>query len=233
MLLALALSTARAAWGSAMLVGTLWLFWSLKIYGRVVLLVCISAIGYWGATKSMAALQQDVSSMERLNRWSCALRMIQEKPFAGFGPGTFQFQYLDYQRPAEMTRISVQAPYGKGLPHPQGRGGGVHSEYLRVLTEMGVVGLLLWMGLLGLLVWDGVKSAFNRFDSQTETGSPFRNVRFSSNFFLRLALLTFFMQVLVNDLLHDGRVAALVWGAMAVLFTTKKKMEPHLDFHSS
>ncbi len=232
LLLALALSTARAAWGSAMLVGTLWLFWSLKNSGRVVLLVCISAIGYWGATKTMAALQQDVSTLERLNRWSCALRMVQERPLAGFGPGTFQFQYLDYQRPAEMTRISVEVPFANGLPHPQGRGGGVHSEYLRVLTEMGIVGLLLWMGLLGLLVWDGIKSA-NRFDSQSGTGSPFRNVRFSNNLFLRLSLLTFFVQVLVNDLLHDGRVAALVWGAMAVLFAAKKKMGPHLDFHSS
>ncbi|MDO8971976.1 MAG: hypothetical protein Q7U74_14880, partial [Saprospiraceae bacterium] len=61
----------------------------------------------------------------------------------------------------------------------------------------------------------------------------FRNVRFSNNLFLRLSLLTFFVQVMVNDLLHDGRVAALVWGAMAVLFAAKKKMEPHLDFHSS
>jgi O-antigen ligase len=221
LLFALVLSSARAALVSAMLAGTLWLFWSLKNYGRVVLLVCLSALGYWGATKTMGALQQDVSSMERLNRWSCALRMVQEKPFAGFGPGTFQFQYLDYQRPAEMTRISVHEPFAKGLPHPQGRGGGVHSEYLRVLTEMGVVGLLLWMGLLGLLVWASAESEHAQ------------NVRFSTNFFLCLSLLTFFLQGLVNDLLHDGRVAALVWGAMAVLFATKKKMGTHLDFHSS
>jgi Cu/Ag efflux protein CusF len=38
-----------------------------------------------------------------------------------------------------------------------------------------------------------------------------------------LALLTFFLHTMVNDFLHDGRIAALVWGSMAMIFVVKKE----------
>ena len=142
--------------------------------------------------------------MERLNRWSCALRMQQDKPLFGFGPGTFPFQYLDYQRPEEITRISVREVAPDNLPHPQGRGGGAHSEYFRALTELGWPGLLLWLGLAGIGLWAGFKRSK----------------------WISLALLTFFAHGLVNDFMQDGRIAALVWGALALVFSAKKSSIP-------
>ena len=47
--------------------------------------------------RSSMNIQTDVSNLERINRWKCALRMFEDKPIAGFGPGTYQFVYGKYQ----------------------------------------------------------------------------------------------------------------------------------------
>lgn len=197
---ALIFSTGRAAWLSVLIAGGVWAFMVLGNKMRLAMLLSLLVLGFWAGPIMARMLREDVSSMERLNRWSCALRMHQDRPLFGFGPGTYPFQYLDYQRPEEMTRISVHEVASDTVPHPQGRGGGVHSEYLRALTELGWPGLLLWLGLAGMGLWVGFK----------------RNRWFS------LALLTFFTHGLVNDFMQDGRIAALFWGALALVFASKK-----------
>ena len=201
---ALICSTGRAAWLSVLVAGVVWAFMVLGNKMRLALLLILLVPGFWAGPKITRYLREDVSSMERLNRWSCALRMQQDKPLFGFGPGTFPFQYLDYQRPEEMTRISVREVAPDNLPHPQGRGGGAHSEYFRALTELGWPGLLLWLGLAGIGLWAGFKRSK----------------------WISLALLTFFAHGLVNDFMQDGRIAALVWGALALVFSAKKSSIP-------
>ena len=56
---------------------------------------------------SVGNITTDVSNLERLNRYSCAWRMFQDRPITGFGAGTFPIAFLPYQRQEEMTRISV------------------------------------------------------------------------------------------------------------------------------
>lgn len=144
-------------------------------------------------------LASDVSTRERLNRYACALRMVADRPWTGFGPGTFQFQYLPYQKPEEMTRISRKAPLEKRGPENYGRGGGAHSEYLQALGELGWPGLTLWLALLAA----GLATTIRRF----------RQTREQKWLFLSLMLLSYLTLGLVNNFLHDARVAALVWGA--------------------
>jgi putative inorganic carbon (hco3(-)) transporter len=83
-------------------------------------------------------LQIRVSNQERINRWQAAIGMFREKPFTGFGPGTYQFQYFAYQKHEYKTPISVLV-YG---PEETGKGGTVHSEYLMALSETGLPGFL-------------------------------------------------------------------------------------------
>jgi O-antigen ligase len=47
--------------------------------------------------KSMTNISTDASNVERINRWKCAWRMFQDKPLMGFGPGTYQFYYGQFQ----------------------------------------------------------------------------------------------------------------------------------------
>ena len=92
--------------------------------------------------QSISNISTDQSNLERLNRWSCAIRMWKDKPLFGFGPGTYQFEYGRYQRSYEKTRISTDF----------GTMGNAHSEYLGPLAEGGVFGLLSILLVIGTTI---------------------------------------------------------------------------------
>ena len=87
---------------------------------------------------SLSNISTDASNMERINRWKCALKMFKEKPVLGWGPSTYQFNYAPYQISNDKTIISTNF----------GDGGNAHSEYLGMLSESGIIGLLTLLLLL-------------------------------------------------------------------------------------
>ncbi|MBK9759833.1 MAG: O-antigen ligase family protein [Flavobacteriales bacterium] len=56
---------------------------------------------------SIGNISSDASNLERFNRWNCALRMFELKPFTGWGPGTYMFQYAPFQAAEDRTIIST------------------------------------------------------------------------------------------------------------------------------
>ncbi len=227
LLVGLYFSFCRAAWLSAVLAGVLGgllVFWAYRRWLALAAGVAVGLLFFqWGkiadpATdgnardlsrqlRSLANVTTDASNLERLNRYSCALRMTADRPVLGFGPGTFQFQYLAYQRPEEMTRISVTQPITDRNPSNYGRGGGAHSEYLQALAEAGLPGFLLWIGLVAASLAAGIR-AFFRTENTAVRGQMLA---------VTMSLTTFFVHGLFNNFLHDGRVAALIWGQVALL----------------
>ena len=210
-ILALCLVFSRAAWLSLFLTvffGTALYFRKYRSWFLTALLLAIFA-GFYFRENIGSRLSADVSSLERWNRYSCALRMANDHPWTGFGPGTYQFQYLPYQKPGEMTRLSINEPISRRESGNYGRGGGAHSEYLRALAETGWLGLMCWLLLVGSSLMAGIR------------------LYLGSNklvwLVLLLSLLSFFLHGLFNNFLHDSRVAALVWGQMAVLISTHHK----------
>ena len=230
LLVALIASTCRAAWASVLLAGAVLGFLYLERKGRLLLLVILLFAGFYVAGKMPDSIGQDVSAMERLNRWHCALRMAYDRPILGFGPGTYQYKYLDYQKEQEMTRISLRIAAGDRGPDTYGRGGGAHSEYLRALAETGWPGLVFWLGMLGVALVAGFVSV------TLDAGAPPLALKILQNADLHLklpallALITFLSHGLVNDFMHDGRIAALVWGCLALIFATKKEDSASLGF---
>ncbi len=208
-LLALLLAASRAAWLSLLLAAIFGLVIYYRRHWRWWALAGVLAFfaGVFFQKKITTQLANDVSTQERINRYSCALRMSAERPWTGFGPGTFQFQYLNYQKPEEMTRISRKEPVQKRGPDNYGRGGGAHSEYLQALAELGRPGLGLWL----LLVFFSLRTGVQKFLHTNEIYW----------LLLSLGLLIFFLHGLVNNFLHDARVAALVWGFIAMLDSEK------------
>lgn len=156
----------------------------------------------WEQIISTANVRTDVSNLERLNRYSCAWRMAQDRPLLGFGAGSFQNAYLPYQREEEMTRISVT----HSGPHPPGRGGGAHSEYLQALAEMGWPGLVCWLALLLSCLWQALH--LNR-----------RLIAWERALLLGVCfgLFTYFLHAFFNNFLHHGKASALFWGLCALL----------------
>ena len=174
---------------------------------------------WWEQIISSANVTTDVSNLERLNRYSCAIRMFLDRPIRGFGTGTFERTYLSYQRPEEMTRISVTTTG----PHPPGMGGGAHSEYFQALSEMGLLGLLLFLGLVLATIWTGI--------------SIYWKAKLLEHRLLALALLfgllTYFVHALFNNFFHHSKIAILVWSSIAILVNLKQIVKESSDDVSS
>ncbi len=205
----LVFAACRAAWAS-LLVGSLLLlpFVFHHKWKWMLLPVCLALLGIVLVRhKIEGQISRDVSSLERLNRYACALRMASDRPLTGFGPGTFQFQYLSFQHSEEMTRISITDPKKDIRPDQFGRGGGAHSEYFQALAENGWPGLVFWLLLAGATIFTGITSYLSRQNQKHQwiilavTGS----------------LLSFFLHAFFNNFLHDGRLAMLFWGQIAWL----------------
>jgi O-antigen ligase len=147
--------------------------------------------------QSMTNITSDASNVERLNRWSAAIKMFKEKPILGWGPGTYQFNYAPYQNPAYRTRITTNA----------GTGGNAHSEYLGPLSESGLVGLLSVLALILIVLSTGI-NVYRRSNNQ--------HIRLLSLMCV-LALTTYFCHGILNNFLDTEKLAVPVFGAMAII----------------
>ena len=75
--------------------------------------------------------RSSLSSREMI--WHSAIRMIQDSPFTGIGPGRFQSVYLEYQR--------FYPPYLEwAVPHP-------HNLFLALWLSSGIIGVSASIGL--------------------------------------------------------------------------------------
>lgn len=199
LLAGLFLSTCRAAILSVVAAGVVRVVYRFREKKRWLMAALVAGLlsMIWLFPLISDLLRRDVSFSERLNRWDCARAMWLQKPLLGYGPGTYQFAYFTFQKPENMTRISVSAPIEGRNPDTYGRGGGAHSEYWQAAAELGWPGLLLWLALVFLALYKG----FSRPQYLMPT----------------LGLLTFFLHALLNQFLHDARIAWLVWGGMMCL----------------
>jgi len=149
-------------------------------------------------TRSVINITNDQSNAERINRWKCAWRMFEEKPLAGFGPGTYQFTYFPFQREKEMTRISVTTPYNI----EEGKGGTAHNEFLLVLAESGVAAAIFFTAMVLLVFGYGII-----------------NIHQGNNGLFSLAMLlaftTYVTHSLFNNFLDTDKTAVFFFTAMA------------------
>lgn len=214
------ISYTRATWVSILASLGFWAIIKLKIRFEIVLVGAMILVGLFLSvrTEMMIHLEQnrvessgefsehvqsisnistDQSNLERLNRWSCALRMWQDKPLFGFGPGTYQFEYGRYQRSYEKTRISTDF----------GTMGTAHSEYFGPLAETGVLGLLSLLLVIGSTLYTGIRVYFT---------SKKRSIRIFSLAVL-VGLVSYYLHGLLNNFLDTDKISVLFWGFTAML----------------
>jgi putative inorganic carbon (hco3(-)) transporter len=217
---ALFLSFARASWigvvGSLLVYGTLqlkikfrYLFTSFMILLTIFLIfneqIFIvlnrndqdSKKGVANHVESITNVKTDASNVERINRWKCAMRMFNERPIFGWGPGTYQFQYAPFQKFSERTIISTN----------EGDGGNCHSEYLGPLAEQGVFGCLIMLVLLFVTLGTGY-STYYGLESYND------KLIFASIF---LGLITYFIHGFLNNFLDTDKLAVPFWSFMCIL----------------
>lgn len=218
--MALILSYARAAWLSMMAAFGVWAIMRLKIKFKhlaATFLITISLIGAFqhqiltylerNTTESSANLMEHISSMsnissdasnlERLNRWSCAIRMFENKPIFGYGPGTYMFQYAPYQLTANRTIISTNSA----------NGGNAHSEYLGPLAESGLLGTISVLILMATVIYTGERAYSRTSDKRLKTlvmGAL-------------LGLITYYIHGTMNNFLDTDKLSVPFWGFSAMI----------------
>ncbi len=146
--------------------------------------------------QSITNISSDASNLERINRWQAALRMFNDRPVFGWGPGTYQFVYAPYQRSKEKTIISTNL----------GDRGNAHSEYLGPLSEMGLIGMFIVLIMFSVIIYTGLK-VYTRGN---------RKVKFLS-LMTTLGLITYMAHGFLNNFLDTDKLSVPFWGFTAVL----------------
>jgi len=147
--------------------------------------------------QSISNISTDASNLERLNRWSCAIRMFAKKPLLGFGPGTYMFQYAPFQKKSQKTIISTNA----------GDGGNAHSEYLGPLSEYGIFGGLSMLMLVIYSIITGMKVYKKQSDKELKMIA----------IVVLFSLITYFLHGILNNFLDTDKASVGVWGFLAIL----------------
>ncbi|MBT5990993.1 MAG: O-antigen ligase family protein [Bacteroidetes bacterium] len=146
---------------------------------------------------SAANIESSVSNKERVNRWECAIDMFLEKPFLGYGPGTYPFQYAPFQNEENMTIISTY----------DGDKGGVHSEYLKPLVESGIIGFLTFGAILLMVLRSSIRLIYRTKDKSIKL----------LTLSLLLGLSTYYFHGFVNYFSETDKAAVLFWGMAGLI----------------
>lgn len=225
------LSYTRAAWVS--LVAALLLFFIYKyrvkfkflLYSGVVLITLLvlnwdnllmrleknnqdSSAKLSEHVQSISNVSSDASNKERINRWNSAFRMFQERPFFGWGPGTYVFQYAPFQSSKDKTIISTNV----------GNNGNAHSEYIGPLAESGFIGMLTVFFLFGMVFYKGSK-----LYHELPTGEIKTLVLCTL-----LGIFTYAVHGFLNNYLDTDKLAVPFWGFIALIVAIDVYHKEHI-----
>lgn len=216
---AIILSYSRAAWLSIMAAAGLFILIVLRIRYYWVLATLLVLVGLFFTfqhqiidkleknkqdssanfaehIKSMTNISSDASNLERINRWQAAIRLYNDRPVFGWGPGTYQFVYAPYQRSKEKTIISTNL----------GDQGNAHSEYLGPLAETGLPGMIIVIIMFAIILYSGIKTY--------EKGNL--KVKFLSMMTL-MGLATYMAHGVLNNFLDSDKLSVPFWGFTAII----------------
>jgi O-antigen ligase len=214
------LSYSRAAWLSIIVAFGVWSIIKLRIRFKPLFITLITIIGLFLAFQSqilmkleqnseessanmmthissMSNISSDASNLERINRWSCAVRMFADKPVVGYGPGTYMFKYARYQLSKDRTIISTNSADG----------GNAHSEYLGPMAESGVLGLATYLLIIILVIYTAVNT-YTRL-----TDYRLRSIVLAA----LVGLVTYYIHGFLNNFLDTDKISVPFWGFTAMI----------------
>ncbi len=230
-LLGLYFSYTRAAWLSIVAALAVWALIHFKIkfsiIGSIGILSAIVLFTSWDTIQmelernkyehtteefgerlqSATNVSTDASNLERINRWSCALAMFEERPLMGFGPGTYAFEYARFQQPENLTIISTNF----------GDMGNSHSEYLGPLAEMGLLGFILMLCVVAAIFFKGITLYNNWPASDSENKVWILSIV--------LSLTTYFVHGILNNFLDTDKAAVPIWGMCAIIIALEIRLK--------
>jgi len=123
--------------------------------------------------------------------------MFLERPFFGWGPGTYVFQYAPFQLSSEKTIISTNT----------GSNGNAHSEYIGPLAESGFMGILTFLLVVIMVFYRGSKLYHHLPKGEI------KNVVLAT----LLGILTYVVHGMLNNYLDTDKASVPFWGFIALI----------------
>lgn len=202
------LSMTRGAWmGMLGLAALLGLVYWRRLFrpGQVLFLlsavvVSLAVLEVSGALRALSIYTHTTSqvgytsNLERVNRWYAGWKMFRTHPLTGVGFGTYLTHYRDYRRVPLGTDQSAITM-------------GVHSEYLKVLAETGLLGAAsagLVLLCVALLAWHAIRGSQPGLRRGLAVGSAG-------------GLLTYLIHGVVNNYLLYDKGSVPVWTCIGTL----------------
>ena len=142
---------------------------------------------------------EDISTMERLYRWVAGKEMIIEKPFFGFGPGTFYSFYRDYSIAEFQTYVSNNPEKS-----------GIHNYYLMTFVEQGFIGFLIFL----LLVIAGLIYGEKGYHRNNEKPIKYLSIASTISLIMMAAIL------IINDLVEADKVGPFIFIGLAIIMAS-------------
>lgn len=147
--------------------------------------------------ESISNISTDASNLERINRWNAAFRMFYERPFFGWGPGTYSFEYAPFQHAKEKTIISTN----------MGDRGNAHSEYIGPLCESGLLGLITFGAIIIFVLSTSFRLYYTLKDYELK-----RIVLVTL-----LGFTTYITHGALNNFLDTDKASVPFWGFIAII----------------
>lgn len=139
---------------------------------------------------------EDISTMERVYRWVAGFHMFKDKPVFGYGPGNF----VNFYRPYTVTSFTTYVSDNEEQS-------GIHSYYLLLLVEQGVLGVILFLTLSFYVLIRG-ETLYHRI---RDAGRR----RIVLMVILSTVVIDAFL--IINDLVETDKVGSFFFLAMAIL----------------
>ena len=139
---------------------------------------------------------QDISTMERVFRWVAGYHMIKERPLMGFGPANFHNNYKSYTLYSFRTYVS---------DNPEKSG--VHSYYLMIAIEQGIIGFFIFIALCIFVLIYGETVYHQLTDKEDRLLAMSAIISFG----IILSIL------IMNDMIETDKVGPFFFLSMAIL----------------
>ncbi len=141
------------------------------------------------------------SNLERRIMWSAGFRMFKEHPLLGIGPGSTPIASTHYQTPDQAQEFG---PWGH-----------LHSTYITVLAERGLLGMLAFLAFIGIVAGTLLRSLDPlRADNADEHQIVLTAI---------LGLAGWLVAGLTEAVFHDSSIAMLFYFVIGVALTYAKR----------
>lgn len=139
---------------------------------------------------------EDVSSAERIYRWVAGIRMWTDNPIVGYGPGNF----YNFYKPYTVTGFET---YVSGNPEKSS----IHNYFLLMLTEQGIVGLIIFI-ILTLVVLIKGQQIYHQTIQQEDKRYVMAIV---------LCLVIIYVNTFLSDLIETDKIGSFYFICIALL----------------